>query len=192
MSAVDRRAALLDAAVAEIARSGTRGMRIEAVAKAAGVSPALIYHHFHNRSTLIHSALEHIGARADGYTKPAAGTGREMARAMLLSEIQDDEAVRVNSAAWGELRDTAIFDITLRPALARLTQRWVSDTAMYICDGVADGSIRSEIDSLEVAVQLTALVEGISTRWLTAQLTTTHARAHLVSAINALLGDEQA
>ena len=190
MSAVDRRAALLDAAVAEIARRGTRGLRIEAVANAAGVSTALIYHHFLDRSTLLQSALEHIGARADGYTKPLVGTGRDMARAMLLSEIQDDEGVRVNSAAWGELRDSAIFDITLRPTVARLTQRWVDDTAMHICDGVADGSVGSRTDAPAVAVQLTALVEGISTRWLTDQLTTAQARAHLLEAIDALLGDE--
>ena len=58
MSALDRRTALLDAAVGEIARRGTRGMRIEQVARAAGVSPALIYHHFGDRSTLLQHALE--------------------------------------------------------------------------------------------------------------------------------------
>lgn len=188
MSAVDRRTALLDAAVAEIARSGTRGLRIEAVAKAAGVSPALIYHHFLDRSTLLQSALEHIGARADGYTEAKAGTGRETVLAVLLSEIQDDEDVRVNSAAWGELRDTAIFDPTLRPTVTRLTQRWVNDIATVIGEGVADGSIQRSTDALEVAVQLTAAVEGISTRWLSGQMTTADARSHLRAMSIAILG----
>lgn len=191
MSAVDRRSALLDAAVGEIARSGTRGLRIEVVAKAAGVSPALIYHHFTDRSTLLQSALEHIGARADTYTEPGGGTGRKMVLAMLLSEIQDDDDVRVNSAAWGELRDSAIFDHALRPAVKRLTQRWTSDIATSIRDGVADGSIRADCDAHELAVQLTALVEGISGRWLTGQLTTGKARGHIRSVAVALLGEGQ-
>ena len=188
MSNVDRRTTLLDAAIAEIARSGTRGLRVEAVAKAAGVSTALIYHHFGDRATLLQSALERVGARADGYTAPDNGTGREMVVAVLGAEIQDDEAVRVNSAAWGELRDAAIFDPSLRPTIARLTQRWVSDVAMFILEGDADGSIRGGLDALAMATQLTASVEGISGRWLTDQLTTAEARSHLGMVIEALLG----
>lgn len=186
-----RRTALLDAAVEEIARSGTRGLRVDAVAKVAGVSTALIYHHFGDRSTLLQNALEHIGARADHYTRASAGIGREMVIQMLLGEIQDTPAVRTNSAAWGELRGEATFDTSLRPAITMLTDRWVGDVAACIRDGATDGSIRSAVDPLGVAVQLTALVEGLSTRWLTDQLTTAQARAHLVAAATALLGNEQ-
>lgn len=191
MSGSDRRTALLDATVEEIARSGTRGMRVELVAKAAGVSTALIYHHFGDRSTLLHDALEHIGDRADNYTTPSAGTGREMVIEMLLGEIQDEPAIRTNSAAWGELRGEATFDTSLRPVIMRLTERWVSDIATSIRDGVSDGSIRSTGEPLDIAVQLTALVEGLSTRWLTSQLTAAQARSHLVAVATALLGNEQ-
>ena len=52
----DRRTALLVAAVEEIARKGTRGLRIEEVAKRAGVSPALIYHHFGDLESLFRAA----------------------------------------------------------------------------------------------------------------------------------------
>ena len=191
MSNTDRRTALLDAAVEEIARGGTRGLRVDAVAKVAGVSTALIYHHFGDRSTLLQSALEHIGTRADNYTTPSEATGCEMVIEMLLGEIQDEPAVRTNSAAWGELRGEATFATSLRPVITGLTDRWVSDIAAYIRDGVTDGSIRSAADPLDVAVQLTALVEGLSSRWLTDQLTAAHARSHLVSAATALLGNDR-
>jgi len=198
VSTEDRRSALLDAAVAEIARSGTRGLRVEAVAKRAGVSTALIYHHFTDRSTLLHGALEHIGIRADKFTMPRAGSGREMVIEMLLSEIHDDDEVRVNAAAWGELRGEAIFDVSLRRLTAGLTQRWADDVATHVRSGYADGSIRTERSTAsrcadesradELGVQLTTVVEGISARWLTGQVTTARARDHLRTIIDALLG----
>ena len=167
MTAPDRRTALLDAAVAEIARRGTRGLRVEAVAAAAGVSPTLIYHHFGDRSTLLQNALEHIGTRADTYTAPPRGSGRDMVLAVLQGEIQDVDTVRTNSAAWGELRDTAIFDEALRPTIAALTQRWVDDVTALVRIGLDDGSIMGVRDPAALAVRLTLIVEGVSSRWLT-------------------------
>ncbi len=185
--ATDRRTALLVAAIDEIARTGTRGLRVEEVAKRAGVSPALIYHHFGDRSTLLQSALEHIGEQANAYTAHAEGTCRENLLAVLLDEIQDDDTVRANSAAWGELRDSAIFDIALRPTIAALTQRWVDDLADLVRRGHIDGSIDSGVDPGETGVHLSAIVEGISARWLTGILTTTQARDHLATMATALL-----
>lgn len=183
----DRRTALLNAAVDQIATKGTRGMRVEEVAKAAGVSPALIYHHFGDRSTLLQRALEHVGDRAAIYTAPTGGTAREMLISVLVDEIQDDESVRTNSAAWSELRDTAIFDPALRPTIAKVTQRWVDDMAELIRAGHHDHTIGSDLDPETLGVRLTALVEGFSARWLTGLLTTKQARDHLGAAITAVL-----
>lgn len=113
------------------------------VAKRAGVSPALIYHHFGDRSTLLQSALEHIGEQANAYTEHIEGNSRENLLAGLIDEIQDEVSVRTNSAAWGKLHDTAIFDQGLRPTIATLTQRWVADIADLIRSGQHDGSIAS-------------------------------------------------
>lgn len=186
----DRRAALLDAAVDQIAKKGTRGMRVEEVARAAGVSPALIYHHFGDRSRLLQEALEHIGQLADAYTAPTSGTAREMLISVLVDEIQDDEAVRTNSAAWSELRDTAIFDLALRPTLIAATDSWVRDTAELIRSGHGDRTIAPDVDAETAAVRLTAIVEGVSARWLTGLLSTEQARAHVEGAIRAVLGPE--
>lgn len=186
----DRRTALLVAAVEEIARTGTRGLRVEMVAKRAGVSTALIYHHFGDRSTLLQSALEHIGAQANAYTERGRQTanGRDALVALLTDEIQDDDSVRTNSAAWGELRDSAIFDVELRPMLTSLTQRWVDDIADLVREGHADGSIDTSLDPDETGIRMSAAVEGISARWLTGILTTEAARRHLAAMVNAALG----
>jgi AcrR family transcriptional regulator len=184
----DRRTALLVAAIEEIARRGTRGLRVEDVAKSAGVSPALIYHHFGDRSTLLQAALEHIGARADAYTGHHDGSGRQSLLTVLLSEIQNDDAVRTNSAAWGELRDSAIFDHALRPTITNLTDRWITDLADLVATAHQDGSITPARDPRQLGLQLSAMVEGISSRWLTGQLNTEAARAHIAEITETLLG----
>ena len=186
----DRRTTLLDAAVREIATHGTRGMRVERVAKLAGVSPALIYHHFEDRSSLLQAALVHIGELADAYTAPADddATGRARLFAVIGAEIQDDESVRHNSTAWSELRNSAIFDDNLRDAFATLTERWVHDLAALVREGQDDGTIDRALDPVTVGVQLSSLVEGISGRWLCLQLDTDAAHQLLTSSAETLLG----
>lgn len=188
----ERRRLLLLATVGEIARVGTRGVRVESVAAEAGVSPALIYHHFGDRSGLLVAALEHVGDMAHGYTaRPRRrGTGLDRVRAALLAEIQDNALVRTNSAAWGELRDAAIFDGTLRPTISRLTEEWSAAIADLVQEGCNDGSISAIAGGLtpqSAAHALTALVEGISGRWLNGSLSTREARARLRASIDATL-----
>lgn len=183
----DRRTELLNAAIEQIAKKGTRGMRVEEVAKAAGVSTGLVYHHFKDRSTFLQSALEHIDTQAAGYTTTTDGTAREVLLSELVNEIQENEVVRTNSAAWGELRDTAIFDFTLRPTIARLTQRWIDDIAKLVSRGHEDGSLSPRLDPQAIGIQLSAVVEGISGRWLTGQLTTAEAREQLASLVTLIL-----
>ena len=188
--ATDRRTALLDAAVVEIARHGARGLRVEHVAKAANVSVALIYHYFDDRSTLLQRALEHVGTRAVRYTaRPVGSTGRATLVATLLAEIQEAPEVRTNSAAWGELRDAAIFDEALRPTLALLTAEWVDNIAALIRAGREDGSVAPAVPAKDTAIRLTALVEGVSGRWLAGLLGTAQARGHLSAGIDVLLGE---
>jgi AcrR family transcriptional regulator len=186
---IDGRTALLDAACRSIARKGLRGLRIEEVAGDAGVAPSLIYYHFGDRATLLRSALEHVGEKAATYTEAERGTsGREAVLESLAAEIQDDAEIRDNSAAWGEFRDLAVFDHSLRPALTRSTRRWIDDVARLIRRGQEDGSIPADLVPEEAAQQLTAMTEGLSTRWLAGLLTTAEARSGLREAVERYLG----
>jgi AcrR family transcriptional regulator len=187
-SGADRRITLLDAAVEQIALRGTRGMRIEEVAKAAGVSPALLYHHFTDRSGLLTAALQHIGDRANVYTEPKGATARDKLINLLTSEVQDDPTVRTNSAAWGELRDSAIFDESLRPTLEAQTLRWIDDITSLVKAGQRDGSISTHMKPSNVGIRLSALVEGLSSRWLVGLLTTRETRRHIAESAQSLLG----
>ena len=115
------------------------------------------------------------------------GSARDRLTALLVAEVQDDPEVRINSAAWGELRDTAIFDATLRPTIAALTEQWVHDLAVLVEEGRSDGSIPTTRTPKDLGVRLSAAVEGISARWLAGMLTTNQARRHITAIVHDLI-----
>ncbi|MEV6563627.1 TetR/AcrR family transcriptional regulator [Streptomyces kronopolitis] len=175
----DRPTQILEAAARLIARSGVRGLRVEQVSAEAGVSTALIYYHFKDRAGLLRRTLEFINRRAIRYTDAALdASDAPLAQLteMLLLEFQEIPQVRENSAAWGELRATAVFDPDLRELLAGATRDWIEDLADLIRRAQAADTAAPEADPTAAAERLSALVEGLSERWLSG--TTTLERAH--------------
>ncbi|MEV6277863.1 TetR family transcriptional regulator [Nocardia sp. NPDC051832] len=172
----ERRTQILEAAVRVIAQDGVRGLRIEKLAAAAGVSTALIYYHFKDRSGVLYAALEHINHRAQAYTDPAGADPRARLEAMLLLELQDTEHVRETSIAWGELRASAVFNEDLRAPLRTTTSSWNTDIEALLRAAQAP-------DAVAGAERLTTLVEGLSERWHSGSLDLDRARALLTGAI---------
>ncbi|MER5350221.1 helix-turn-helix domain-containing protein [Kitasatospora sp. NPDC002551] len=182
-----RRTSILEAAARVIARRGVRGLRVEELAAEAGVSTALVYYHFKDRTGVLRQTLGFINDRAERHTAERAPdapppTAREELERTLLLELQDSVEVRENSTAWGELRASAVFDETLREDLARATRIWVQEIAELL------GAVRpmaSAVALAGAAERLTALLEGLSTRWLSGSLPLVHARALMTDAIDA-------
>ncbi|MFI0907842.1 TetR/AcrR family transcriptional regulator [Streptomyces sioyaensis] len=187
----DRPTQILEAAARLIARRGVRGLRVEEVSAEADVSTALIYYHFKGRAGLLRRTLEFINRRAVRYTDAALDASDApltQLTEMLLLEFQDVPQVRENSAAWGELRATAVFDPDLRELLADATREWTDDLADLIRRAQAAGTAGPGADPQAAAERLSALVEGLSERWLSG--TTTLERAHELvrGAVEAELG----
>ncbi|WP_455358162.1 TetR/AcrR family transcriptional regulator [Streptomyces sp. SYSU K21746] len=180
---------ILEAAARVIARRGVRGLRVEELAAEAGVSTALIYYHFKDRTGILRQTLEFINDRAERYTthrSPDAEplSPREDLDQTLLLELQDTPEVRENSSAWGELRASAVFDEVLREDLARATLVWVQEVAALL------GRVRPMAPAAALAAaaeRLTALLEGLSMRWLSGTLQISHARTLMSGAIDAEL-----
>ncbi|MCX4984729.1 TetR/AcrR family transcriptional regulator [Streptomyces sp. NBC_00250] len=180
---------ILEAAARVIARRGIRGLRVEELAAEAGVSTALIYYYFKDRSGILRHTLEFISERAERYTTdrdPDAPplSPREELEETLLLELQDTVEVRENSAAWGELRASAVFDELLREDLARATLAWAQEVAGLL------GQVLPMAPAPALAAageRLTALLEGLSMRWLGGGITADHARTLLRGAIDAEL-----
>ncbi|WP_410580837.1 TetR/AcrR family transcriptional regulator [Amycolatopsis sp. lyj-108] len=177
----ERQQKILEAAVRVIARSGVRGLRVEKIAAEAGISTSLIYYHFTNRAGLLRKTLEFVSDRAAAYTEEAAAEAadpRAELELMLFGELQDTQAVKENSTAWGELRASAVFTPELREPLAESTRIWVAEVAEVI-RRVHDTGAEAE----DAAERLTSLVEGLSERWLSGSMELDRARGLLRDAI---------
>ncbi|GAA2751278.1 TetR/AcrR family transcriptional regulator [Kitasatospora cinereorecta] len=181
----DRRTEILKAATRVIVRRGVRGLRVEELAVEAGVSTSLIYYHFGDRAGVLRRTLEFINDRADRYTAERLPDGdpddaRGDLEQVLLLELQDLAEVRENSTAWGELRASAVFDPELREELARATHTWVHEIAELLGRADPAGTAPAHAAAAE---RLTALLEGLSVRWLSGSLPLEHARRLLREAI---------
>ncbi|MGW1994046.1 TetR/AcrR family transcriptional regulator [Embleya sp. NPDC001921] len=182
----DRRITIMEAAARVIARRGVRGLRVEELAAEAGVSTGLIYYHFKDRTGVLRATLGFINDRADRYTtEREPGAAPMPARAelthRLLLELQDDPIVRENSTAWNELCASAVFDESLRDDLANATAEWSVEIGDLIAEAVPSAPPAA---ARAAAERLTALLEGLSGRWLAGILPISHARDLLTEAID--------
>jgi AcrR family transcriptional regulator len=169
--AVDRRQAILDAAIAVIARRGVRGLRVEQVAAEAGVAVSLIYYYFGNRNGLVRATLDHANERA------ARSAVAEGAEAMLMAELE--ERAYDTSVVRGEVLASAVFEPALREGLTAASATWTEQVATAIGGGAEQARDKAE--------RLTALVDGLSARWLAGVITRERARELLAGAIAAEL-----
>ena len=150
-----------------IARRGVRGLRVEQVASEAGVAVSLIYYYFVNRNGLVRATLEHANLRA-------ARRGAEgSAEAMLLAELED--AAHDTSVVWGEVLASAVFEPALREGMAEASNTW----SRLVAKAIDGGSPQA----LEKAERLTALLDGLSARWLAGLITRARAQELMRGAI---------
>lgn len=98
--------------------------------------------------------------------------------------------------AWNELRASAVFDSAQAEAIAASTRSWQESVALLVVEARAAHDAgqppRAQDVSVapgspdEAALVLTALVEGLSGRWLTGQLDVVGARKAVDAALAAL------
>lgn len=187
MTERDSRERILDACREEIAGHGARGMRVQRVAKRAGVSLGLVYYHFNDRVGLLTATVDFINATAEGRGRNAAMDlhGMELLEHALLSEFDDDTETRDGSVVWNEIRAVAVFEPEMQEALTASTARWEQSLMTALAGaGVPAGERHTH------AILLTALVEGLSSRWLSGQLTATAAQHLMRAGLKALMNTE--
>lgn len=193
----DARERIIEACERVIARGGLRGFRMSDVAREAGVSIGLLSYHFGDRDGLLQAALDHVNESAE--RRAAAGAGgaatagagalpegdassaEDRLAALLCSEFGDEPQVRAGSTAWNELRAAAVFDEERAAAVARSTSDWQRAVRRLL----AEAAPRTDPD--EAALILTSLVEGLSGRWLTGQLTAEEAQRAVRAALRPLI-----
>jgi AcrR family transcriptional regulator len=165
MSAADRRAAILDAAMEAFATSGYHGTSIDDIASAAAISKALIYEHFESKADL-HATL--IGQQADELF------GR--LRANASPDRPADERLRGGVDAFlgfvEERREAwrALFRDAADPEVAALVARVQARATAVVARLIAPGSNAAALDDagpgVEIHAQmLSGAVQSLATWW---------------------------
>lgn len=178
----DARTKILDACERVIAKAGLAKFRMSAVAKEAGVSIGLLAYHFGDRDGLLQAALDHVN---DGTTSRAAihGSGASAAErleALMFSEFGNEPGVREGSIVWNEMRAAAVFDADRARAIASSTEEWEAIVRELLTEVQAANPSREHAPDVAVtALALTSLVEGLSGRWLSGQITASEAQRTL-------------
>jgi len=165
----ERAPEILDAACRVIGRDGAHGLRMEAVAREAGVSKALVHYYFATRRELIRAAFLHSEDRANARSEvelATLDTGAERLERLLVLDLDDEPAFSENRALWGAAWSLMRHDDELRPEVDRQYRAWNAWIAALVEEGQADGSIPSGIDSAAVVERLSAVVDGLESQLL--------------------------
>lgn len=172
-------AGILEAACRVIAREGTHGLRMSAVAREAGVSNALLHYYFATREELLARAFAYAEDRAHARAQAEIAlcpTGAERVERLLLLFLDDESVFHENWVLWNEMWTSALFDEKVRPGVGEAYGRWVAWVEELIREGHADGSVPGSVDAGRAALMLAASVDGLGSLLLLGLMTRARAR----------------
>jgi AcrR family transcriptional regulator len=162
---------ILRAAVELIAERGIGGARIAQIAKAAGVSTALVHYHFRTREVLLAETLDYAFDLASAVRlRPAGEHGEAGSAAKRLADVVEQSLPTTDPGRrewqlWAELWLGAARDPSLRPIAAQMYVRYRTWIATAVAEGVAAGEF-APVDPGETADLAMALIDGLGLRVL--------------------------
>ncbi|UGS36831.1 TetR/AcrR family transcriptional regulator [Capillimicrobium parvum] len=162
MSAADRRAAILDAAMEAFATRGYHGTSLDDVAAAAGVSKALIYEHFSSKQNL-HDTLISVQA-GELFGRLAAAADPELAAEQRLRGGVDVffGFVEERREAWRALfRDAA--DPHLGEVVEHVQRQATAAIAELMLAGTEPQAAHQDVEM--VALMLSGAVQALANWW---------------------------
>jgi AcrR family transcriptional regulator len=140
------RARIRDAAIARFAAEGVARTSVRAIAAEAGVSPALVMHHFGSKDALRVACDQHIAALVRERKLAAMAAGASLDPLAALREARDDPPV---------LRYLATTLVDGSPHVAELVDEMIDDATTYMEEGVRTGILRPTHDPRGRAAVLT-------------------------------------
>ena len=140
------KARIRDAAIIRFAEDGVAATTVRAIAAAAGVSPALVIHHFGSKDTLRVECDKHIAA-----------TLNEQKTSAMRASVSFDPLAALQQYREGPpiIRYLARTLIDGSPHVAEMVNDIVADAARYMAEGVETGMLRSTAYPYERAAVLT-------------------------------------
>ncbi|MFF6780128.1 TetR family transcriptional regulator [Streptomyces sp. NPDC012510] len=167
---VERRRAMVDAAITLFSQQGVRGTGVAAIAEQAGVTPSALIHHFGSKDGLVQAVLEEADRRALARLSATPASEPTLDEAFDWF-VRDAEHTAATERELTALHTTLTAE-NLTPGTALHT--WFRDrgralrahlTALFT-RAAADGSARPDLDPALLATEVTAFLEGAHLLWL--------------------------
>jgi AcrR family transcriptional regulator len=140
------RARIRDAAITLFAEDGVAATSVRAIAAAAGVSPALVIHHFGSKDALRVACDQYLAAAINDQKTRALRAGANLDPLAALRQITEGPPVT---------RYLARTLIDGSPHVAELIDQIVADGARYMAEGVEAGVLQPTAYPYERAAVLT-------------------------------------
>jgi AcrR family transcriptional regulator len=158
-------ARMLRAAAELIAEKGIQRTSLAQIGERAGYSHAMVNHRFGSKDALV----ERLNDAADAFYAERAipaladRDGFEALAAVIGLYLDltasDDPIARVHLVLWAEAFGSAT---DLQPSRARWDAHFREGIATLVSRGIADGSIRSDVNPTDAALAVVALLRGIT------------------------------
>lgn len=187
-----RRAAILDATIAEIVRRGPEAVRMKDVAAGAGVSVGTVQYYFASRDALLVEAFgAHSTAVIDAIAQLSGGPGTAWARlqATFLA-VPTVGSHEQRSIVWVELVAAARHSPVLQDSVAEVFAGWRTHLRSLVAEGIAAGDFDPHISVDLIVDTLIAQIDGFDLAVAAGResLTPDEISASLESTAAALLG----
>lgn len=167
MPAADRRRQILGVAARAFGAGGFRGVALADIAAEVGLSEPGVIHHFKSKNELL---LALLAQRDEDNSELVARifdeeghTTEEALLALCRHNVENPELVRLFAVTAAEAIDPG------HPAHDFFVERYERmrhRVAARIERDQAAGAFRSDLDPLEVATEIHAVMDGLQTQWL--------------------------
>ncbi|GAB2934519.1 TetR/AcrR family transcriptional regulator [Micromonospora polyrhachis] len=168
----ERRRHLGAAACVVLARAGSAGMTVRAVANEAGLALATAQHYLPTRERMVRAAIDHLAGRVvdRARTIPAESITLEVVRQAVLQLVPLDDERTFEARVWLILTAEALVDDQIAAILAESEAELLANLERLISLGMTSGSIGSHVDARLESTALTTLMDGLTVRVLTTGL----------------------
>ncbi|MFE6861479.1 TetR/AcrR family transcriptional regulator [Nocardia sp. NPDC057668] len=165
----DRREQIIDEALKTFADNGYRNASIAEIATRCGLSQPGLLHYFPTKAALLSAVLDHrdrLDYERLGFEHGLRGIeALERLARLVEHNTHVPGLVRLFTVVTGE---AVTADHPARDWVVNRYRTVETFLARALDDGVTDGDIRADVDTLALARQIMAMMDGLQLQWLLA------------------------
>ena len=166
-SSVLRRSQIVNAAIHLITTKGMEFVTIDAIADEVGLTEGAIYRHFVSKRQILTSVIEEIEMNLLHTVETAKQKGRNSLKSLeFIFEYHLSDVESRRAASFTIISEAIGFDgIGLSPRVSLMLTRYLHFLEQCIREGIADSTIRPEVDVNAAATTFLGMIQSTATMW---------------------------